>query len=83
MLQFHDVNFALWKEYAARGSYDSERFRRLLGVIVDWDLFLMFLVIDGSTTGKDPEKIRWFVNEVRKYKNTNVDDSWLESYGGK
>ena len=83
MLQFHDVNFALWKDYAARGSYDSERFRRLLGVIVDWELFLMFLIIDGSTTGKDPEKIRWFVNEVRKHKNTNVDDSWLESYGGK
>jgi hypothetical protein len=35
MLQFHDVNYALWKEYAATGSYDLERFSRLLDTIVD------------------------------------------------
>jgi hypothetical protein len=77
MLQFHDVNFALWKEYAATGSYDFERFSRLLDTIVDWDLFLIFLLIDGSSIGKDPEKLRWFVAEVRKHKKTVVDESWI------
>ena len=46
---------------------------------MDWDLFLMFLIIDGCTKGKDPAKIHWFVNEVRKRKETIVDESWLLS----
>lgn len=77
MIQFHDVNFALWKEYAATGSYDLERFSKLLETIIDWDLFLMFLIIDGSTKGKDPAKLYWFFIEVRKHKKTTVDESWI------
>jgi hypothetical protein len=77
MIQFHDVNFALWKQYAATGSYDLERLSRLLDTILDWDLFLIFLIIDGSSTGKDLEKVRWFIAEVRKYKRTIVDESWI------
>lgn len=77
MIQFHDVNFALWKDYAATGSYDLERFSRLLDTIVDLDLFLIFLIIDGSSVGKDPEKLRWFVREVRKSKATVVDEDWI------
>ena len=78
MIQFHDVNFALWKQFMATGSYDLERFSGLLETIMDWDLFLMFLIIDGSAQGKEPEKIRWFINEVRKQKETIFDESWLE-----
>jgi hypothetical protein len=37
----------------------------------------MFLIIDGSTAGKDPDKTRWFIREVRRYKDTDVDESWL------
>jgi hypothetical protein len=77
MLQFHDVNFVLWKQFAATGSYDVQRFENLLDTIQDWDLFLMFVIIDGSTLGKDLHKIRWFFNEVRKYKNTYVNESWI------
>jgi len=77
MIQFHDVNFALWRQFAAKGSYDTERFHRLLDTIQDWNLFLMFLMLDGSTQGKDPQKVRWFIGEVRKYKETSVDESWL------
>ena len=77
MIQFHDLNFALWKQFAATGSYDLTRFSRLLDTIIDWDLFLMFLIIDGYTPGKDPDKVRWFINEVRKHKKTVVDESWL------
>jgi len=77
MIQFHDVNFALWKQFAAKGSYDVERFSRLLDTIIDWDLFLMFLILDGCTQGKDTDKVRWFIAEVRKHKETAVDESWL------
>ncbi len=77
MIQFHDENFALWKQFAATGSYDPQRFKNLLEAIRDWDLFLMFTIIDGSTEGKDPTKTGWFINEVRKYKRTVVDESWL------
>ena len=77
MIQFHDLNFALWKQFAATGSYDVKRFSRLLDTIMDWDLFLMFLIIDGCTQGKDPDKVRWFIAEVRKHKETFVDESWL------
>lgn len=77
MIQFHDENFALWLQFAAAGSYDARRFERLLTTIQDWDLFLMFIIIDGSTKGKDPKKVGWFLNEVKKYKTTVVDESWL------
>lgn len=77
MIQFHDMNFALWKQFAATGAYDGQRFKNLLETIQDWDLFLLFIILDGSTEGKDPEKIRWFIGEVRKYKDTNVDESWV------
>ena len=77
MIQFHDVNFALWKQFAATGSFDHERFSALLETIIDWDLFLMFLVIDGGTQGKERSKLIWFINEVKKHKETMVDESWL------
>ena len=77
MIQYHDVNYALWKQLKATGSYDAERFSTLLEIIVDWDLFLMFLILDGSTKGKEPEKTRWFIREVRKYKETSIDEGWV------
>ena len=77
MIQFHDVNFALWKQFAATGSYDLQRFKDLLETIQDWDVFLMFIIIDGNTQGKDPKKTGWFINEVRKHKDTMVDETWL------
>lgn len=77
MIQYHDVNYALWKQFNTKGFYDSERFVELLETIIDWDLFLLFLILDGSTIGKDPEKTRWFIGEVKKYKKTIVDETWL------
>lgn len=77
MIQLHDENFALWKQYAATGSYDAVRFQSLLETIKDWDLFLLFLILDGSTRGKDPHKMKWFVTEVRKEISTTVDESWI------
>jgi len=77
IIQYHDLNFALWKQFAVTGSYDHKRFFALLDTIMDWDLFLIFLIIDGSTQGKDPDKVHWFITEVRKHKATIVDEDWL------
>jgi hypothetical protein len=77
MIQFHDVNFSLWRQFAATGSFDEERLRHLLDTIQDWEIFLMFLILDGSTTGKDPDKLRWFIREVQKYKPTYITEDWM------
>jgi hypothetical protein len=77
MIQFHDENYALWNQFRAGGVYDVERFEKLLKTIQDWDLFLMFLIIDGSTKGKERSSLRWFMDKVGKYKETIVDESWI------
>jgi hypothetical protein len=77
MIQFHDENYALWRQVAQSGSYDSQRFHTLLDTIQDWDLFLLFLIVDGCTTGKERSKLVWFIQEVKQYKQTVVDESWI------
>jgi hypothetical protein len=78
MIQFHDKNYSMWLDHLRRGSYDAVDFQRLLDCIQDWDLFLMFTIIDGRTKGKDLSKLVWFINEVRKYRSTRVDSSWVD-----
>ncbi|MBE0670302.1 MAG: hypothetical protein IH588_06925 [Anaerolineales bacterium] len=77
ILQYHDENYKLWKEYTQTGKYDKEVFENMLAVIKDWDLFLAFTIIDGCTNGKEYSKLGWFINEVKKYKQTIVDSSWV------
>jgi hypothetical protein len=77
MIQFHDENYALWHQFRVKGAYDVGRFEKLLKTIQDWELFLMFLILDGSTTGKDRSPLKWFISEVKKYKETVVDESWI------
>ena len=79
IIQFHDENYALWIQFSRTGSYDNQRFNKLLEAIKNWDLFFMFLIIDGCTRGKEPSKVAWFINDVRKYKKTVVDESWMLS----
>lgn len=77
MIQFHDENYKLWQEYLKTNSVDDERFQGLLNTIKNWDLFLMFIIIDGCVKGKDYSKLTWFINEVRRHKATSVDSSWV------
>ncbi|HET6823939.1 MAG TPA: hypothetical protein VFH34_14915 [Anaerolineales bacterium] len=77
MLQFHDLNYALWQQSHRTGSYDVRRLENLLETIQDWDLFLMFLILDGSTKGKERSKLVWFMKEAAKYKESKVDESWV------
>lgn len=77
MIQYHDENYELWKEYLQNNQYDNERFENLLQTIKDWDVFLLFIIIDGCTKGKDYAKLGWFINEVKKYKTTKVEADWV------
>lgn len=77
MIQFHDVNYSLWKQFSVTGSYDRKRLESLVETIRDWDLFLMFLLIDGSTSGKERSKLLWFMREAANYRSSVVDESWV------
>jgi hypothetical protein len=65
MTQLHDVNYSLWRQFAATGSFNYERFNKLLETISNWGLFLMFIILDGSTKGKDRSITEWFIREVK------------------
>lgn len=77
IIQYHDENYKLWKEYIQTGQYNEENFQNLLAAIKNWDLFLLFSIIDGCTKGKEYSKLSWFINEVKKYRETTVDSSWV------
>ncbi len=77
MIQRHDEYFALWQQLTHKGSYAAGRFQSLLTAVGDWDLFLLFIIIDGCVAGKDRAKVLWFIEEVRKYKAVRVDDSFV------
>jgi hypothetical protein len=78
ILQFHDFNYSMWLDYAQKGSYDKAAFQHLIDMIQDWDLFLMFTIIDGRTKGKELSKLAWFIEEVKKHVPTRVDSSWVD-----
>lgn len=77
MIQFHDQNYALWEDLLRDGSYDANKLQSMLDIIQDLDLFLTFIIIDGCTKGKDYSKLTWFINEVKTYKATRIDTTWV------
>lgn len=77
IIYYHDENFYLWKQFQRDGEYNKTRLEYLLSAISDIDLFLVFILIDGCVPGKDFEKLRWFISEVKKIRTTLVGDSWI------
>lgn len=65
MVQFHDELHALWKQFQAKGTVDSQRLHKLFRSIKDWDTFLAFNIIDGATDGKDRAFIYWAIDMCR------------------
>lgn len=64
MCQWHDENYALWKQHAAKGKYSQWRMDRLMYSIQDWSVFSAFIIIDGCTTGKSLNKLVWFFEQI-------------------
>ena len=63
-LEWHDRPYSIWRRMRRTGKLDERRLEKMLGQIPDWDLFLRFVELDGSTAGKNPEPIEWFREEL-------------------
>jgi hypothetical protein len=77
MLQYHDEGYALWLQYERDKRFSQNRFQALLKSIKNWDLFLIFNIIDGSTKGKSRDPLHWFITEVRQYVKTDITTEWI------
>lgn len=66
MIQYHDEGYALWKQVESRGFYNIPRFQKVVRLIWDVELYLLFTIIDGFTASKETDKIRWYILEVEK-----------------
>ena len=64
MVQYHDEPFALYRQFKTKGKCNPERLNALLAAVLDWNLFLAFLIIDGCTAGKERESLQWFFGEI-------------------
>lgn len=64
MTQFHDEAYALWRKIRYGGELNEHRLAKLLKAIKDWKLFLRFIVIDGSTRGKDRAPLEWSTAQI-------------------
>jgi len=64
MVQYHDEPFALWRQFESKGKFNAERMAALLACISDWNLFLAFNIVDGSTDGKSRKPLEWFFQQV-------------------
>jgi hypothetical protein len=65
-LELHDRPYALWRRRGPDGRVDEIAFERMLERIPDFDLFVRFVELDGSTEGKDPEPVQWLQRELHR-----------------
>ena len=63
MVQFHDEPYALYLRSRGSGP-DPARWANLKRVIRDWDLFVAFCLIDGSTAGKSRQPLVWLITQL-------------------
>ncbi|MBD3676417.1 MAG: hypothetical protein HUJ26_23140 [Planctomycetaceae bacterium] len=60
IVQYHDEPYALWRQHYFQGQANEERYHQLLNTIESWDLFHVFLIIDGCTNGKSRLPLEWW-----------------------
>src|SRR5436305_8165378 len=63
-IELHDRPYNLWRKMKRKGRLDEEAFEAMLDRVLDRELFLRFIELDGSTEGKNPEPIRWLRGEL-------------------
>jgi hypothetical protein len=72
IVQYHDEPYALWQHYNNSYQRNEGRFQNLLRIIKNWDLFLLFLIIDGCTEGKDRAPLYWFFDQIHDQVESRV-----------
>jgi 5'-deoxynucleotidase YfbR-like HD superfamily hydrolase len=65
-IELHDRPYAIWRKMKKKGRLDTEALEAMLERIPDYDLFLRFVELDGSSEAKDPEPVRWFRDQLRE-----------------
>lgn len=65
-IEYHDGPYAIWRKMKRRGKLDEERFSRMIEHLPDPELFRLFVELDGSSEGKNPEPTRWFRDELER-----------------
>lgn len=58
--QNHDVPFSMYRSFIRDGKIRSSRLARLKAEIPNFDLFCVFIQLDGATGGKDTAATDWF-----------------------
>jgi len=66
MVQWHDEAYALFLKARGRALPDEKRWDALKRAIGNWDVFLAFLLIDGSTKGKSREPLTWTIVQLQR-----------------
>src|SRR3954453_1726184 len=67
-IELHDRPYGIWRKMRRTGRLDEGALKTLLERIVDPELFIRFVELDGSTEGKNPEPVRWFKDELRRFR---------------
>jgi hypothetical protein len=67
-IELHDRPYGIWRKWGRTGRLDEGALKTLLERIVDPELFIRFVELDGSTEGKNPEPVRWFKDELRRFR---------------
>ena len=65
-IELHDRHYSIWRKMKRRRRLDEKALEDLINRIVDPELFMRFVKLDGSTEGKKPEPIDWFRAELAK-----------------
>jgi HD domain-containing protein len=68
-IELHDRPYGIWRKWGRTGRLDQGALKTLLQRIVDPELFIRFVELDGSTEGKNPEPVRWFKDELRRFRD--------------
>jgi hypothetical protein len=68
-IELHDRPYGIWRKWRRTGRLDRKRLEDMLRRIPDYDLFLRFVELDGSTEGKRPQPIEWFKKELRHWRD--------------
>ena len=75
--QFHDIGYAVYKKYKAKGVIDDTKLMTALATISNMDLFLMFAIIDSCTESKGREMITWLVKYVHGRYGTRIHEGHI------
>lgn len=65
--QYHDLGYAVYRKFKAKGYVDESRMKSALDSIKDHELFLLFSIIDTCTESKGREMITWLVKYVGEH----------------